>query len=190
MAVVGHATPPAYPPRSTHDWSSVLLEKLGHESVLLSSGASFFSLDGGSLTIPRLTVDADAAAWIASGEEFPTDDVQGDSIKLEPRKLGIVTGIDAEAIEDASVATLDLVGNSLAKATATKLDARPVCSARSPRWPTRSGVNQPRVASVSVKPQRPTVGPSAGNLLCARPRAFSPYRRCRPHHPGRCRRHG
>ena len=129
MAVVGHATPPAYPPWSTHDWSSVLLDKLGHASVLLSSGASYFPVDGANLTIPRLTVDADAAAWLAPGEEFPTDDVQGDSIKLEPRKLGIVTGIDAEAIEDASVATLDLVGNSLAKAIATKLDARLFSSA-------------------------------------------------------------
>ena len=58
----GHTAPPAFPPFSTHDWSSVLLEELAHESVLLSSGASFFHVTGASHTIPRLTVDADAAA--------------------------------------------------------------------------------------------------------------------------------
>ena len=57
------------------------------------------------------------------GEEFPTDDVQGDSVKLAPRKLGLITGIDVEAIEDADVNTLDVVGQSLARAIAAKLDA-------------------------------------------------------------------
>ena len=81
-APVGH--PPPFP-WATHDGSSVLLTKLGHESVLLSSGASFFPVTGGSLTIPKLTVDADAAAWLDPGEEFPTDAVEGDSVKLARR---------------------------------------------------------------------------------------------------------
>ena len=88
-APVGH--PPPFP-WATHDGSSVLLTKLGHESgrsptssLLLSSGASFFPVTGGSLTIPKLTVDADAAAWLDPGEEFPTDAVEGDSVKLARR---------------------------------------------------------------------------------------------------------
>lgn len=47
-APVGH---PAPFPWATHDWSSVLLTKLAVESVLLSSGASFFPVTGSSLTI-------------------------------------------------------------------------------------------------------------------------------------------
>ena len=35
-----------------------------------------------------------------------------------------MTGIDVEAIEDADIAMLDVVGDSLAKAIAAKLDAR------------------------------------------------------------------
>ena len=81
------------------------------------------------------TVDAEAAAWLDPGEEFPTDDVQGDSITLTPKKLGLVTGIDVEVIEDASVATLDVVGNSLAKAIATKLDARVFSTAAAYKGP-------------------------------------------------------
>jgi HK97 family phage major capsid protein len=131
-APVGH---PAPFPWATHDWSSVLLTKLAVESVLLSSGASFFPVTGSSLTIPRLTVDADAAAWLDPGEEFPTDDVQGDSVTLSPKKLGIVTGIDVEAIEDADVATLDVIGDSLARAIATKLDARIFSTAAADKGP-------------------------------------------------------
>jgi hypothetical protein len=130
-APVGH---PAPFPWATHDWSSVLLTKLAHESVLLSSGASFFPVDGGSLTIPKLTVDA-AAAWLDPGEEFPTDNVEGDSVKLTPKKLGLVTAIDVEAIEDADVNTLDVVGDSLARAIAQKLDARLFSTAAADKGP-------------------------------------------------------
>jgi hypothetical protein len=94
-----------------------------------------FPVDGSSLTIPKLTVDAVAAAWLDPGEEFPTDDVQGESVTLTPKKLGLVTGIDVEAIEDASVATLDVVGNSLAKAIAQKLDARVFSTAAADKGP-------------------------------------------------------
>jgi Phage capsid family len=131
-APVGH---PAPFPWATHDWSSVLLTKLAHESVLLSSGASFFPVDGGSLTIPKLTVDAAAAAWLDPGEEFPTDNVEGDSVKLTPKKLGLVTAIDVEAIEDADVNTLDVVGDSLARAIAQKLDARLFSTAAADKGP-------------------------------------------------------
>jgi Phage capsid family len=131
-APVGH---PAPFPWATHDWSSVLLTKLAHESVPLSSGASFFPVDGGSLTIPKLTVAAAAAARLDPGEEFPTDNVEGDSVKLTPKKLGLVTAIDVEAIEDADVNTLDVVGDSLARAIAQKLDARLFSTAAADKGP-------------------------------------------------------
>ena len=50
--------------------------------------------------------------------------MEGDSIKVEPKKLGLVSGVDIEAVEDADVATLDRVGESLARAIATKVDAK------------------------------------------------------------------
>jgi HK97 family phage major capsid protein len=132
MPAVGH---PAPHPWSTHDWSSVLLSLLRQDSVLLSSGASFFTVDGASLTIPRLTVDADAAAWLDPGDEFPSDDVEGDSIKLTPKKLGLVTGLDVEAVEDSDTATLDVIGASLARGLAKKLDARIFSTAAADKGP-------------------------------------------------------
>ena len=153
MADVGHAAPPAFPPFSTHDWSSTLLTLLAQESVLLSSGASFFPVTGASLTIPRLTVDADAAAWLDPGDEFPEDDVEGDSIKLTPRKLGIVTGLDVEAVEDASVSTLDVIGASLARAIAKKLDARLFSTAAADKGPAGLlGTFTPQAEAVGVIP--------------------------------------
>jgi hypothetical protein len=131
MPAVGHPQPF---PWATHDWSSTLIDLLRVESVLLSSGASFFPV-AGAADDSRLTVDPDAAAWLDPGDEFPTDQVEGDSIKLTPKNLGIITGIDVEAVEDASVATLDIVGASLARAVATKLDARVFSTAAADKGP-------------------------------------------------------
>jgi hypothetical protein len=87
MPDIGHAAPPAFPPWSTHDWSSTLLELLRQDSVLLNSGASFFPVSGASLTIPRLTVDPDKIIAIVYRLKPPKRGAHGGSAsKAGPRR--------------------------------------------------------------------------------------------------------
>jgi HK97 family phage major capsid protein len=106
------------------DWAPVLIEALGLESAFALGGVRLIPTTGRNLYVPRLLADPDGAAWVAELEELPEDAGDGDTMVLTPRKIGIVTTISEEAIEDAPVDELTAVGQSLVRGVAKKVDAR------------------------------------------------------------------
>lgn len=103
-------------------FSSVLIEALTVEAVLLRSGANRVLTTGRVVHVPRLLVNP-RATFIAELEEIRSDAGDADTLDLTPRKLGNLVHLSNESIADASVNELDAVGRAMVRGVATALDA-------------------------------------------------------------------
>ncbi len=103
------------------DWSSVLIQALTQQSVLLNSGVTRVLCSGRVIHIPRL-IALPKAAWTAELAEIPSDSGTQDELVLSPLKLADVITISNEAIMDSSVDMLNTVGDALTKGVAISLD--------------------------------------------------------------------
>lgn len=103
-------------------WAATLIQALSVESALMRSGVTRVIADGRVVHIPRIRTNPQSD-WVAELEELPSDSGDADTVVLTPKKLGDVVSISREAIEDAAVAELDAVGQSMVRGVATKVDA-------------------------------------------------------------------
>lgn len=106
-------TPDAYGP--------LVLDVVQQKSVALQV-TTVLSTNSTNMLIPVETGDA-SAAWTAEGAEITTSDVPMDELKATPKKLAGLTIVSNELANDSSPAAAQIVGNSLARNIAAKLDA-------------------------------------------------------------------
>jgi HK97 family phage major capsid protein len=72
--------------------------------------------------IPVVVEDA-GATWVAEGDEIPADDATFAEVVVVPAKLAGLTIISRELAEDSTPAAAEVVGQSLARDMARRLDA-------------------------------------------------------------------
>lgn len=72
--------------------------------------------------IPIVADDA-TASWVAEGDEIPVTDVEVSEVVVVPRKLAGLTFVSRELAADSSPEASTLVGQSIARDLAKKLDA-------------------------------------------------------------------
>ena len=78
--------------------------------------------DSSTFRVP--IVDADVAAgWVAEGADIPATSAGTDELLVTPRKLAALTVISRELANDSSPAAQQVVGESIARDIARKLDA-------------------------------------------------------------------
>ena len=104
-------------------WANYVLEHLSTESVLLRSGARRIDIQGTEAHVPRL-LDDGTVAWVAEGEEIPSDCPDGDDLVLAPKKVANVCKLSNESIADASVSVLNSVGDAMTRAVAKEIDKK------------------------------------------------------------------
>jgi HK97 family phage major capsid protein len=75
-----------------------------------------------NVRIPIQTGDGDAA-WVAEGEEIDIDDSVFDEMDARPRKVAGIRVISRETAEDTTPEAQELVGRSLVRALAGKIDS-------------------------------------------------------------------
>jgi HK97 family phage major capsid protein len=83
-------------------------------ATVVTTGAHDFHL-------PIVTADA-GAAWVAEGDEIAPSDAAFAELVVTPRKLAGLTIVSRELAEDSTPAAAQVVGNSLARDMARKLD--------------------------------------------------------------------
>lgn len=90
-------------------------------SVALESGMRQIRTDRASLEVPKVTSDA-AANWTPEGDEITSSDPGTDLVTAVPRKLAALTYVTSELVSDSNPSAQDMVSESVARATALKLD--------------------------------------------------------------------
>ncbi|WP_189035174.1 phage major capsid protein [Streptomyces daqingensis] len=84
--------------------------------------ATQLSASTSSLHIPRVTEDT-TASWTAEAATISDDDLATDEYVVTPSKLAALTYVSNELVADSSPAALQLIGDSMGAAIASKLDA-------------------------------------------------------------------
>lgn len=98
----------------------LLLEPVVRESVLGQIATTMYT-DRPAVRVPKMT-DIDVADWIPEGQEIPLGDVEFDELELIPRRLAGGSVVTREVIEDTSPIASELIGQSLARDLAKKVD--------------------------------------------------------------------
>jgi HK97 family phage major capsid protein len=91
------------------------------QSVAMSS-STVVQTGSHSLRVPRVTADA-TASWTAEGAEINVSDAALDEIDIVPKKLAGLSVICNELAMDSSPAALGVVGDSLVRDLARKVDS-------------------------------------------------------------------
>jgi HK97 family phage major capsid protein len=101
-------------------YGSLIVEPVQAASVAIRV-SDFVSTDSVTFHVPKLTDDV-SAQWVAEGDEIPQDDPAFDEDEVTPKKLAALTIISRELAEDTSPAAASLVGQSMARDMAKKVD--------------------------------------------------------------------
>lgn len=119
MALTAGAAPgSAFAPTQYGDF---VFDRLAAESIALQAGIRVIPTDAATLSVPRIKADP-AAAWVAEGATITASDPDADSIVATPRKLAALTVASNELIADSSPEVAGMLGETLARALALKLD--------------------------------------------------------------------
>lgn len=98
----------------------LLIEPVVRMSVLGQIATTVYT-DRPTVTVPKMN-DIDVADWIPEGLEIPLDTVDFSEMTLEPSRLVGGSVVTKELIEDSSPVASELIGQSLARDLATKVD--------------------------------------------------------------------
>ena len=101
--------------------SQLVIIPLISQSVAMQS-STVVQTASHQLRVPRVTADAQAA-WTAEGAEIAVTDATLDEVDIVPKKLAGLTVISNELAADTSPAALGVVGDSLVRDLARKLDS-------------------------------------------------------------------
>ena len=103
------------------EFATQVWDLLAATSVLFRMGATTIQTDREQLQLPTATSDP-AASWVAEGAAIsPTDPGLSERIAT-PRKLGVLTQVSNEIIDDAVPAILDQVMRQQVRSLGLKLD--------------------------------------------------------------------
>lgn len=119
MGLVGSTTPGSAvsPPES----AAYFFDRLSAASVVLESGVRQVFTERRELIVPRLIADV-AANWTAEAAEITPSDPNMDQITATPRKLAGLSYLSNELVDDSVPEILNMVGDSMARSLASKLD--------------------------------------------------------------------
>jgi HK97 family phage major capsid protein len=120
---------------SPEQWASFILERLGHASVVLRSGARRIPTSASVLHVPRF-VDDGAAGWYAELEEIADGEPKGDDLEMIMRKCATLARLSNEVIGDASRSSINAIGDELMKAVGLAVDRAVFVGTGPPRQPT------------------------------------------------------
>lgn len=99
----------------------LILEPLQRESVAMQI-SSVIHTDSPELRFPRVTADV-SAAWTPEGQEINPTDATVAELVVTPKKLAALSVISSELANDSDPAATELVGASIARDLAKKVDA-------------------------------------------------------------------
>jgi HK97 family phage major capsid protein len=115
-------------------WSAFILERLGHASVVLRSGARRIPTSASVLHVPRFTKDA-SAGWYQELEEISEGEPGGDDLEMVMRKCATLAKLSNEVVSDASRSSINAIGDELMKAVGLATDRAILVGAGPPRQP-------------------------------------------------------
>jgi HK97 family phage major capsid protein len=119
MPLVGGANPGQIV--SPPEFAEFFFDRLAAASVVLQSGVRVIPTEARELRVPRLTSDV-AANWTDEAAEIAVSDPAMDSVVAIPRKLAVLTYASNELFDDSTPELAALVGTSVARSMALKLD--------------------------------------------------------------------
>ena len=102
------------------DVAALVIQPVDRMSVAMQV-STILDTDASTMRIPIVTADVDAA-WVAEGAEISEDSAATDELNVEPRKLAALTIISSELAQDSSPAAQQVVGQSIARDLARRID--------------------------------------------------------------------
>jgi HK97 family phage major capsid protein len=103
------------------EFANYVLDRIRHESVLIAAGARVVTSGAKTLTIPRITADV-PMGWFSELADMSGEQGDADTITLDFKKVGTVITVGQETVGDSDPATLQVLGDNLAKALALEID--------------------------------------------------------------------
>ncbi len=100
---------------------ALVVEPVARESVAFAV-STVVRTESHDFRIPRITSDA-SAAWTPEGSDITPSDLGVDELNLTPKKLAALTIISNELANDSSPAAQIVVGESIARDLARKIDS-------------------------------------------------------------------
>lgn len=119
---------------SGEEWASFVLERLGHASVVLRSGARRLTTSAPVLHVPRFTGDG-SAGWYLELEELAEGAPPGDDIELIMRKCATLAKLSNEVVADASRSSINQLGETMMSAVGLETDKALLVGQGPPRQP-------------------------------------------------------
>lgn len=119
MALTGLTTPGST--FAPHEAAEFIFDRLAAASVILGSGVRLIPTSKVAIDIPRVKADP-TAAWVAEGGTITASDPDADTVTATPRKLAALTVVSNELIADSQPEVAGMLGETLARAMALKLD--------------------------------------------------------------------
>lgn len=116
------------------EWSRYVLERLGHSSVVLRSGARRIPTTASVLHVPKFTRDG-TADWYEELEPIREGSPGGDELQLIMKKVATSTVLSNEVVADASRGSIDSIGLELMKAVGLSIDRAIFVGAGPPKQP-------------------------------------------------------
>ncbi len=104
-----------------HAYGALIVQPVT-DAAIATQVANVVTTGSHEFHVPVVVEDA-GAAWVAEGAEIPADDATFGEVVVVPAKLAGLTIISRELAEDSSPAAAEVVGQSLARDMARKLDA-------------------------------------------------------------------
>ena len=102
-------------------WSAFVLTHLSHSAVVLSAGARRIDTDAKQIHVPRVTSDG-TVVWLDELEEIVSNAPEGDDLVLTPKKVGALTVLSNESVDDSNPSELDAVGAAMLRAIGRAVD--------------------------------------------------------------------
>ncbi|MGW5447702.1 phage major capsid protein [Streptomyces asiaticus] len=117
MSMFNSANAAILPP----EYGKLVIEPMTAASVAMQV-ATVVPTGAAEFHFPRVTSDV-TAGWTAEGAAITPSDADTDAYVVTPKKLASLTTLSNELVNDSSPAALQLVGDSIAREMARKLDA-------------------------------------------------------------------
>ncbi|MFF5030035.1 phage major capsid protein [Streptomyces collinus] len=96
---------------------------LRHKSVFLAAGPRVLTMDGKTLSVPRISAST-SAAMVAEGSSIPVTDMTLQAVTLTAKKAAVLTKATNESLDDSNPELLRIVGDDHMKEVARLLDAQ------------------------------------------------------------------
>lgn len=102
-------------------WAIFVLENISAASVMIASGATVVRTANRVIHIPRVT-GSGGVGWYPELAPIGPGDPVGDELVLQPHKIGAISTVSNEAVNDSSPSALDAIGTAMLRAIGLGVD--------------------------------------------------------------------